>query len=199
MLPANACWVLSPLTSRNDAYRSYRAPYIILAASAFETVRILLNSRSKEFPNGLGNNNGFVGTRILEHVMADITSQLPASERTANPTYTHNPFKLNAEPHGFYIAPFVERERSARSHFGYGVQGSISMHTGLFYLGAFGETVPSDANRLRWIRCRKDRYGVPIASIEFSWGPEDVAMWEDASKSLFEMAAGIHQDSGINL
>lgn len=183
----------------NGRAQIYRAPHIVLAASAFETIRILLNSRSKEFSKGLGNNNGLVGTRILEHVKAGITSQLPRSERAQNRTWSYNPFKLNAEPHGFYIAPFAQHERSTRSYFGYGVQGSISAHTGLFYLGAFGETVPSDRNCLRLDPVQKDRYGVPIALIDFSWAPEDVAMWEDASKSLFEMAEAFSEDTGIEL
>ena len=127
-------------------------------------VRILLNSRSEKFPNGVGNGNGLLGTRILEHMMVNISTQLPASMRTKNPIYRHNPFKLNAEPHSFYLPPFSHLENCEDAHCcGFGVQGTISTDTGLFYLGAFGETVPSDANRLRLDATKKDRSGVAVA------------------------------------
>jgi len=132
--------------------------------------------------------------------MANFFGQLPASLRAKNPTYGHNPFKLNAEPHGFYMPPFAHLENPKTGYrFGYGVQGTISTDTGLFYLGGFGETVPSDSNRLRLDPTKKDRFGIPIASIDFSWGPEDLVMWKDANDVLTEMIEAFHRDSGIKL
>jgi choline dehydrogenase-like flavoprotein len=160
----------------------------------------LLNSRSEKFPNGVGNRNGLIGTRILEHMMVNFFGQLPASIRAKNPTYGHNPFKLNAEPHGFYMPPFSHRENPQSSYrFGYGVQGTISTDTGLIYLGAFGETVPSDSNRLRLDATNKDRFGIPLASIDFSWSAEDLAMWKDADRALSQMLEAFSSDSGIKL
>jgi choline dehydrogenase-like flavoprotein len=177
-----------------------RAPYIVLAASAFESVRLLLNSRSERFPNGLGNANGLVGTRILEHMMVNIFAQLPAAIRSKTPVYRHDPFKLNAEPHGFYMPPFTHREDPKTAYrFSYGVQGTISTDTGLFYVGAFGETVPSDSNRLRLDAARKDRFGIPAAAIAFSWSEEDLALWNDARQALADMVSAFKKDSGIRL
>ncbi len=53
---------------------------VILAAGACETVRILLNSRSSTFPNGLANSTGLVGKYIMDTVGADIAGQVPALE-----------------------------------------------------------------------------------------------------------------------
>lgn len=194
----NICGVVT-VDAKSLIKQSFRAPYVILAASAFETVRILLNSKSKKFPNGVGNGNGLVGSRILEHVTATISNQLPPSVLIRNSKYVHNPFKLNAEPHGFYMPPFASFQRSNDSCFGYGVQGTISPYTGVFYLGAFGETVPSDGNRLRLHPTQRDQYGIPIAIIDFSLTAEDVAMWKDASSSLLEMAQAFSDYSGIDL
>jgi choline dehydrogenase-like flavoprotein len=182
----------------NGAVEELRAPNIILAASAFESVRILLNSRTERSPNGIGNSSGLVGTRILEHMMISIFGQVTASARARKPVYGHNPFKLNAEPHGFYMPPFAQQE-DAGFRFGYGVQGTISSDTGLFYVGAFGETVPSDNNRLRLDLAQKDRFGVPIASIDFSWGAEDLAMGQHANRALAEMVDAFSQDTGIKI
>jgi choline dehydrogenase-like flavoprotein len=179
---------------------TFHAPFIVLAGSALETVRLLLNSKSEKFKNGVGNSNGLVGTRILEHMMVSFSAQLPASMSAKNPTYRHNPFKLNAEPHGFYIPPFTRLENpTIGCRFRYGVQGTISTDTGLFYLGAFGGTVPSDTNRLRLDPAKKDRFGIPVAAIDFSWDAEDRAMWKNADRTLTEMIEAFRRDSGIKL
>src|SRR5262249_27584862 len=145
------------------AIETFRARYVVLTASAFESVRILLNSRSENFPNGVGNHNGLLGSRILEHMMFGVFAKLPRSACVRNSTYRHNPFKLNAEPHGFYLPPFSHQENANVAYrFGFGVQGTISNETGLFYIGAFGETVPSNHNTLRLHATRKDKFGVPV-------------------------------------
>jgi choline dehydrogenase-like flavoprotein len=43
------------------------ADIVVLAASATETARLLLNSRTPRFPNGLGNNNDWVGRNLQGH------------------------------------------------------------------------------------------------------------------------------------
>jgi choline dehydrogenase-like flavoprotein len=43
------------------------AKIVVVSCSAMESARLLLNSRSKLFPNGLGNRNGFVGRNLQAH------------------------------------------------------------------------------------------------------------------------------------
>jgi choline dehydrogenase-like flavoprotein len=198
--PNGAVTGVTTVCTQSGAIETFRAPYVVLAASAFESVRILLNSKCERFPRGVGNRNGLVGTRILEHMTDGFLGSLPLSVRATNSKYQHNPFKLNAEPHGFYIPTFRHAEkREADYSFGYGVQGTISTNMGMFYLGAFGETVPSDANRLRLDTARKDRFGVPTASIDFSWASEDIRMWKEMNHALAEMTEAFCHDSGIRL
>lgn len=195
----NAVTGVTTVCTKSGAIGTLRAPYIVLTASAFETVRILLNSKCERFPNGVGNCNGLLGTRILEHMADGVLAAIPVSMRENQPRYQHNPFKLNAEPHGFYIPPFAHSESATGYRFGYGMQGTISTDTGVFYLGGFGETVPSDNNRLRLSEVTKDRFGVPAASIDFSWAPEDIAMWKDMNRVLAEMTEAFCTDAGIKL
>ena len=54
-----------------------RGKVIVLAASACETARLLLNSRTQQFPNGLANSSGTVGKYIMDTVMSDVTGYLP--------------------------------------------------------------------------------------------------------------------------
>lgn len=43
------------------------ADIVVIAGSATETARLLLNSKSQQFPEGLGNNNGWVGRNLQGH------------------------------------------------------------------------------------------------------------------------------------
>src|SRR5205807_1828674 len=49
-----------------------RARVVVLAASAFESVRLLFNSRSARFPNGLANSSGTVGKYITDTTGTDV-------------------------------------------------------------------------------------------------------------------------------
>ena len=51
----------------NDQMQEQTADVVVLSAAATGTARILLNSTSKLFPNGAGNNNDWVGRNIQNH------------------------------------------------------------------------------------------------------------------------------------
>lgn len=51
----------------NDRPQVQTADLVVVAASATETARLLLNSKSKLFPKGAGNNNDWVGRNLQGH------------------------------------------------------------------------------------------------------------------------------------
>ena len=51
----------------NDLEQTQTADIVILAASATETPRLMLNSACRHFPNGIGNNNDWVGRNLQGH------------------------------------------------------------------------------------------------------------------------------------
>lgn len=53
---------------------------VVLAASAMETVRLLLNSKSALFPQGLANSSGLVGKYIMDSVRTSLSAQIPLLE-----------------------------------------------------------------------------------------------------------------------
>ena len=67
-------------TTRLDEHVSARV--VIVAASALESARILLNSKSGLFPDGIGNGSGVVGKYIMDTVGASVGGQIPALENT---------------------------------------------------------------------------------------------------------------------
>ncbi len=64
--------------TRLDEHVSGRV--VVLAASACESARILLNSRSGSFPDGLANGSGTVGKYLMDTVGAGVGGQFPAFE-----------------------------------------------------------------------------------------------------------------------
>lgn len=59
---------------------SAKAKVVVLAASACETVRLMLNSRSNLHPKGIGNSSGLVGKYIMDTVGGSMNGQVPALE-----------------------------------------------------------------------------------------------------------------------
>ncbi len=53
---------------------------VVLAASSQESVRLLLNSKSNRFPDGIGNSHGLVGKYITDSVASSVSAQIPAFE-----------------------------------------------------------------------------------------------------------------------
>lgn len=54
-------------TQNKQEYEAY-GKAVVLAASMVESIRILLNSRNREFPTGLANSSGTLGHYLMEHV-----------------------------------------------------------------------------------------------------------------------------------
>src|SRR4029450_3879626 len=56
------------------------ARVVVLAASSCETVRILLNSKSAQFAQGLGNSSGKAGRFLMDTVGSGVDGQIPLLE-----------------------------------------------------------------------------------------------------------------------
>jgi choline dehydrogenase-like flavoprotein len=55
-----------------------KAKIVVLAASACESARLLLNSKSSKFPQGLGNSNGWVGKGLTDTTGTDVSGFIPS-------------------------------------------------------------------------------------------------------------------------
>jgi glucose dehydrogenase len=77
----------------SEGRQALRARNYVIAAGAFESARLLLQSRSQWFPDGLGNRAGFVGRNFNDHPdhRASWTAPVPpAIPRGIHRTYTMN-------------------------------------------------------------------------------------------------------------
>ena len=60
----------------------------IVAASACESSRLLLNSKSNLFPDGLANSSGVVGRNLMDSVGSDLAGYFPQLEKM--PAHNHD-------------------------------------------------------------------------------------------------------------
>ena len=86
----------------------YHARVIFLCASALGSTQILLNSRSREFPNGLANSSGVLGHYLMDH-------HFKVGARCEMPGFDDRYYYGN-RPVGFYVPRFrnLDRRREAR-------------------------------------------------------------------------------------
>src|SRR5262249_43087715 len=77
------------------------AKVVVLAASTFESTRLMLNSKSRFFPSGLANSSGQLGRNLCEHIMAASITGVAPRLKNKFPTYPED-----GHPGGTYIPRF---------------------------------------------------------------------------------------------
>ena len=88
----------------------FRAKVVFLCASALESARILLNSSTTEFPNGLANSSGELGRNVMDHCMGGgARGRIPGNE---------DHIALGNRPNGIYVPRFRNvKSKSTRCSF----------------------------------------------------------------------------------
>jgi choline dehydrogenase-like flavoprotein len=187
----------------------YEARVVFLCASAIESIRLLFNSRSTTFPDGLANSSGTLGKYFMDHHYGSGASgRMPGylDKRT-----------IGRRPNGIYIARFRNVKRAHPDVLrGYGMQGGSSRggwsrnnnapgfgaafkqslidDLGPWSLSAsgWGETLPYEDNRVTIDPDVKDKWGIPAARMDVRWRDNERAMDRDMSVAMAEMleAAG---------
>jgi len=178
--------------TRSAKRESVFAPLVVLCASALESVRILLNSKSAEFPDGIGGSSGLLGKGIMDHVAGSFFFYLPALEESPG-------FELLGSE-GMLIPRF---NHSDTLNPGYGYWGGVSRHriprmirrqpnTALGFLCGMGEAAASDENRIALAPDRTDKWGIACASIHYTRQPEELRLVEKMRADALDMvtAAG---------
>lgn len=182
---------------------------VVLAAAALESTRILLNSRSPLFPQGVGNQEGVLGHYLMDHFTVEGAGGMMPSLRSSK----REPV---GRPCGFIIPKYANVGTNRNSNFlrGYRFDGDGSQelygHAFLlpefgdawrkrvredipYYFGmeAQGECLPRKENFVALDPHKKDAWGVPVLHIVSSYGENENAMAKamraDLSAVLEEM------------
>lgn len=197
----------------------YKAKIIFLCASAIASASILLQSKSKRFPNGLGNDSGELGRNIMDHHFhVGATAKAKGFEDKINKGRRAN---------GIYIPRF--RNLGGKTDMktfkrGYGYQGGASrssiseMVAELKYgpelkeailkpgewninLLAFGETLPNHDNKMYLDYDKLDEWGLPTVTFDAEFGENEYAMRVDMQEQAVKMleAAGFDNVQGYDV
>ncbi|HMF76274.1 MAG TPA: GMC family oxidoreductase [Bryobacteraceae bacterium] len=189
--------------------REVHARVVILGAAALESTRILLNSKTSQYSNGLANSSGVLGhyyTDSLKGGLAAGTVPGGISQLSINSPH---------RPTGVYIMRFRNVPGSPKMkdfRRGYGMQGSSGsgFHASApgfgeaymraakepvetFNLQCYGEPLPRFENYVELDPKVLDAFGIPVLRMHVAWGDEERSMMKDASEQAAEMleAAGV--------
>jgi choline dehydrogenase-like flavoprotein len=188
----------------------YYAPVIFINAGAFNTILILLNSKSKRFPDGFGNDNGLLGKYVAFHnYRARITAKYDgfkdsttAGGRRPTSAYVPRFRNLHKQETDFlrgYAATF-HSGRGPVEHTG-GVGENLksnlmaSPELGPWYVGSqmMGETIPKESNTLSLDANKKDEWGVPLLKISIDYSDNEEKMIMD----FFEQFSDMYSKAGF--
>jgi choline dehydrogenase-like flavoprotein len=185
---------------KSGQQRHAAARVVILAASACESVRLLLNSKNAQFPNGLANSSGKVGRYLMDTVGSSVSGQIPLLENLP---------PLNddaADNHQLYVPWWLYKEQLAgklgfargyhiefgggKKMPGFGTAAGIEWLTGgnygtrfkqdvRRYYGSFvwfdgrGEMIPNENSYCEIDPKVKDKWGIPVLRFQWQWSEHE--------------------------
>jgi choline dehydrogenase-like flavoprotein len=158
------------------------APLVFLCASALESTRILMLSRSNKNPEGLGARSGALGCYLMDHVVVNAEGFGPSQAGWTSPQ----------EGRCLYLPRFDAREAAApmpaRGHGVQVYQFMVGETQSYFAAFSFAEMLPRAVNRVTLDAHQRDAWGIPTLRIDCSYGEQELARVPDQVRSLSEIA-----------
>lgn len=160
---------------------------VCVAGNSIESPRMLLNSASSMFPDGLANSSGQVGRNYMRHMTASVYASFEKPVNMYRGTTMagiitdeskHDPsrgfvggFEMETLGLGVpFMAAFLNPGAWGREF-----SATMDMYENLAGMWIVGEDMPQESNRIT-LSDEKDQYGMPAANVHFDDHPNDVAM-----------------------
>ncbi|MFN0120383.1 MAG: GMC oxidoreductase [Blastocatellia bacterium] len=192
-----------------------RGKVVVLGASAVDSTRILLNSKSRTYPNGIGNTSGVIGKYFCEQFRFHVTAFLPQlfGQETSNddgiggehiylPRYNHRAGKKRDYARGFgaqfWNTGCQAGAAFARSLPGFGdnlKQNVRKRYPSWVAIHPYGEVPPRAENRIEVDENKRDAYGVPLPRIVFKHGENERKM----AAEMYDMTEEIMHEAKAEL
>ena len=181
---------------------------IFLCASALESTRILLNSTSAAFPQGLANSSGELGHNLMDHTMGGgasgrIEGMLDQKTFGQRPNGIYVPrFRNVKDQHPDFLRGYAFQGGGGRASWGrggseegFGAEFKASLfEPGPWSMGfyGFGECLPRHENFIALDPAVRDKWGIPALRISCAWSENERAALKDMAVTATEMleAAG---------
>jgi choline dehydrogenase-like flavoprotein len=209
------------LDAETNVTYQYFAKVIFLNASTLNSAWVLMNSATDVWPDGLGSSSGELGHNLMDHhFRAGAFASVDGFE---------DKYYFGRRPNGIYIPRYRNMGGDKRDYLrGFGYQGSggrdgwgrdiaemsiggefkdaLSEPGGWgFGIIAFGETLPHHDNKVTLDKTVKDKWGLPVLSMDAQIGENEKKMRIDMANDAAEMlnAAGLKNvttyDHGYNM
>jgi choline dehydrogenase-like flavoprotein len=172
----------------------YYARIIFVNASTLNTNLILLNSTSRRFPNGLGNDNGLLGKYISFH---NFRTTISAEYEGIRPNGSYIPrfrnvFKQETDFLRGYAAGFSGSRMTGSDTSGFGEELKTRLSQrkyGNWRVGShmMGETIPKESNYVALDTRLKDAWGIPQLKVSVAYDDNDEKMIADFHEQMTEM------------
>ncbi len=180
--------------------RVQRADAVALAGYSIETPRLLLNSTSRRFPNGLANSNDQVGRCVMVQGAPQVAGRFseevrmykaPPPEISSEQFYETDPTRGFAR--GFSIQtvgplPIAWAEHVlADGHWGPALREYMRDYCHWYTLGVLSELLPVPENRVTVASDVTDQNGIPVARMDYTQCENDRKNIAYAKQTLHEI------------
>jgi len=197
-----------------------RARTVVLAASACESARLLLNSKSSRFPDGLANSSGTVGRSLTDSTgltvsgfIPKLAQGVPHNEDGVGGAHLYMPWWLDNRTLDFPRGYHIELGGGRRAP-GFGFMGGIQRYNGVggygqslkddyrrFYgstvsFSGRGEMVPNDETYCEIDPKVVDTYGIPVLRFHFRFTDHEYRQAKHMQETFREI---IHEMGGTPL
>jgi choline dehydrogenase-like flavoprotein len=198
---------------------SVRGSAIVLATGAFSSTRILFNSKSMLFPNGIGNSSGLLGKYIMDTLEYTVSAQIPMLEKVPPQNddgifapHIYVPWWLYQQqlagqlnfPRGYHIEPRGGRRLPSVGVGAYVDPSDLTFGPDLLavmrrlygsyvYLSGEGEMIPNEHCYCELDPAVVDQWGIPVLRFNWRWGEYETnqgAHMLDTFNTVFELLGG---------
>ena len=189
---------------RTGAMHRQKARIVAVAGNAIESPRLLLNSSSSLFPQGLANSSGQVGKNYMRHmtstVFAIFDKPVHMYRGTAQSGIVMDEARLDTK-RGFVGGYQMELLPQGLPSFAQNIVPNawgrdrasiIDSYVNIAGVWLIGEDLPRETNRITLHASRKDQYGLAIPNVHSDDHPNDVAM----QKHAFGQADALYKSIG---
>ena len=193
------------IDATTNATLEFTSRIIFCNASALSTTQILLNSTSKRFENGFGNDSGELGHNLMDH-----TYRIGATARVEG---FEDQYYKGRRPNGIYIPRYVNVDQQSKSDKflrGFGFQGGggragiqeaanraeygadykdsiLKPGPWEFFITGFAECLPYHENKVSLDKNNLDKWGQPTLAIDCEFKENEKALNRQIKADAIEM------------
>ncbi len=181
-----------------------KARAVAVAGNSIESPRLLLNSASSMFPDGLANSSGQVGRNYMRHMTGSVYAVFDKPVNMYRGTTMAGIIQdesINDPSRGFvggyemetlslgvpFMAAFLDPGAWGREF-----TSAMDMYEHMAGMWLVGEDMPQESNRISLHPTEKDQHGLPVPNVHFDDHPNDIAMRNHA----FQQGAAVYDAVG---